>query len=277
MPRRSRRPNCRAFPSFGCNGGGYPAQAIRDPYGLSSHPKSRDAETMKATQPAAGKGATHGRSCLPRSAASRAASGYLGLVAIAALVGLIMAGLAPAAASTGAGPSCDAVCAQSIVHEPGKATTFAVRWNRYPYAAQTRREAIDRWGSVERQCTGYAAWALNAMGVDFGMRDRGMNGGTVGFFSARGWARSARRGGWTVSRKPVVGAVAQWRAHETSHWQVRRGRASFTADSHGHVGIVTRVYRDGTVRIRQFDVGAPGRSYSTMRAKAPRYLYVGVS
>jgi surface antigen len=208
---------------------------------------------------------------------TRSASGRLGLVAIAVLLGLVVASVAPAVASAGSGSSCDALCAQAIVHEPDKATSLAVRWSRYPYAAQKRREAIDRWGSVERQCTGYAAWALNAMGVDFGMHDRGKNGRTVGFFSARGWARSARRGGWTVSRNPVVGAVAQWRAHETSHWQTRRGRAGFTAAGDGHVGMVTHVFRDGTVRIRQFNVGAPDRSYSTMRAKAPRYLYIGVS
>jgi surface antigen len=231
---------------------------------------------MTVRRPDAGQGATWGHGCPATSTAVWKAPWRLGLVAIAVLVGLVVGRVAPAIASAGSGSSCDAVCAQAVVHEPGKATTFAVRWNRYPYASQTRREAIDRWGSVERQCTGYATWALNAMGVDFGMRDRGTNGRTVGFYSARGWARSARRGGWTVSHKPLVGAVAQWRAHETSHWLLRRGRASFTAASDGHVGIVTRVYRDGTVRIRQFNVGVPGRSYSTMRAKAPRYLYIGV-
>jgi surface antigen len=203
-------------------------------------------------------------------------SGRLGLVAIALLLGLLGV-VAPAVANPGSASSCDALCAQAIVHEPGKASTLAVRWAHYPYAGQTRREAIDRWGSVERQCTGYAAWALNAMGVDFGMHDRGPNGRKVGFFAARGWARSARRGGWTVSHAPVVGAVAQWRAHEVSHWRVRGGRASFTAGSDGHVGMVTHVYRDGTVRIRQFNVGTPGRRYSTMRAKAARYLYIGVT
>jgi surface antigen len=181
---------------------------------------------------------------------------------------------APTAAAAG---SCDAMCAQSTLHRPTTATTLQVHWNRYPYAHQQNIAAIDRWGDTERQCTGYVTWALNAMGIDFGMRDVQPNDPRVRFLAARSWARTARRGGWTVSQTPVVGAVAQWRAHETSHWQTSLGRASFTAAGDGHVGIVSHVFPDGTVLIRQYNVGSPDRSYSTMRARAPRYLYIGVT
>jgi surface antigen len=203
----------------------------------------------------------------------RAASVLLGSTM---LMGVALSVAVPATAVANASRSCDAVCAQSAVHDPAKATDLGLRGKRYPFAQQKNAQAIDRWGSTERQCTGYATWALNAMGIDFGMRDLAPNRRTVRFLAARTWAKTARRGGWTVSRTPVVGAVAQWRADEISRWQTKLGRASFTAAGDGHVGIVSRVYADGTVLIRQYNVGDPDRSYSTMRAKAPRYLYIGV-
>jgi surface antigen len=206
----------------------------------------------------------------------RKTSAQAALVGFAVLMGVTVSAGASASAATGSGGPCDAVCAQATVHQPAQATTYSVRWKNYPYAHQTNADAIDRWGNVERQCTGYVTWALNSMGIDFGMRDQAVNGKTVTFLSARSWATTAQQGGWKVSNKPVVGAVAQWRAHEASTWQTSRGPATFTAGGDGHVGIVTRVYADGTVLIDQYNVGDPDRSYSTMRAKAPRYLYIGV-
>jgi surface antigen len=38
---------------------------------------------------------------------------------------------------------------------------------------------------------------------------------------------------------------------------------------------VTHVYSDGSVQIEQYNMSGT-RSYSTMRVKAPRYLYDGV-
>jgi surface antigen len=198
------------------------------------------------------------------------------LIGAAVVLALICGMNAPATAAVGSDRSCDAICAQSTVHHPGAAKTVSVRWRHYPYATQKNPGAIDRWGSTERQCTGYVVWALNTMGVRFGLLDRGRNGRTVGFMSARSWARAARRGGWTVSRTPVVGSVAQWNAHETSHWRIAGVREVATAGSDGHVAIVSKVFADGTVMLRQYNAGLPGRSYSTMRAKAPRYLYIGV-
>jgi surface antigen len=199
----------------------------------------------------------------------------VGLLAAAVSIGAALSIAVPAAVASPS-RSCDALCAQSTLHQPAEATSVDVHWKRYHYAHQTNPDAIDRWGDTERQCTGYVTWALNAMGVDFGMRDVAPNGRSVRFLAARSWAKTARRGGWRVSRKPVVGAVAQWRAHEASHWQTRLGLATFTAAGDGHVGIVSHVYADGTVLIRQYNVGDPDRSYSTMRAQAPRYLYIGV-
>jgi surface antigen len=192
------------------------------------------------------------------------------------LLGVIGGVSAPAMASASRHPSCDVACALATVHKPGNATTRSVRWRRYPYAHQADPGAVDRWGSTERQCTGYVTWALNSMGVDFGATDLGRNGRTVGFPSALAWARAARRGGWKVSRQPTVGSIAQWRANETSRWRIGRVRHSATAGNNGHVAIVTKVYGDGTVFLRQYNAGHPDRSYSSMRAKAPRYLHIGV-
>jgi surface antigen len=199
-----------------------------------------------------------------------------GLVLVALATTLAGAPAAPALAVATTHQSCDSECAQSIVHQPGRATSLAVHWKRYPYATQSNPVAIDRWGSTERQCTGYATWALNAMGIDFGVTDQAKNGRTVTFLSASGWGKAARRGGWTVSHKPVLGAVAQWNAGETSHWRVNGVLQRASAGRFGHVGIVTKLYGDGTVLVRQYNAGRPARSYSSLRSKAPRYLYLGV-
>jgi surface antigen len=195
---------------------------------------------------------------------------------MAVVAGIACGAAVPATAIAAGHRSCDAICAQTRVHHPGRAATLSVHWKRYPYASQPNPVAIDPWGTVERQCTGYVTWALNKMGVDFGLVDLGKNGRTVEFLNAGAWAKAARKGGWTVSHTPVVGAVAQWQANESSHWWINNVRYGATAAADGHVAIVTKVYRDGTVRIRQYNAGSPGRSYSTMRAKAPRYLYIGV-
>jgi surface antigen len=79
-----------------------------------------------------------------------------------------------------------------------------------------------------------------------------------------------------VSRKAVVGSIAQWHANETSRWRVGTMRHSATAGPDGHVGVVSKVFSDGTVLLRQYNADRPSRSYSVMRVKAPRYLYVGV-
>jgi surface antigen len=191
------------------------------------------------------------------------------------VVGLIAATTTPAVADSPA-RSCDAVCAETTVHSPGKANTTSVHWKHYPYATQQNLAAIDPWGSTERQCTGYATWALNAMGVDFGVTDLASNGRIVTFDSASGWAKAAKHGGWTVSHTPVVGSVAQWNANETSHWHHKGIRETFSAGSDGHVAIVTKVHSNGTVLVSQYDVGKPARAYSTAHLKAPRYIYLGV-
>ena len=48
------------------------------------------------------------------------------------------------------------------------------------------------------------------------------------------------------------------------------------AGSYGHVAYVEAVYADGSVRLAQYNMYG-NRSYSLMRAKAPRYLYLGIA
>jgi surface antigen len=194
------------------------------------------------------------------------------LVAALSFAAVIVGAAAPANAFNGS--ACATQCASRVGHHPSRLSMSGMNWRAYPYARQTNSRAIDPWGETERQCVSYAAWALNAMGLNFGYRAQGRNGKQVVFGDARTWARATRQGGWRVSHKPAVGAVAQWRAFEMSSWN--HGHRTMTAGEYGHVGIVTKVFNDGTVRINQYNATG-NRSYSVHREKAPRYLYIGMA
>lgn len=129
----------------------------------------------------------------------------------------------------------------------------------YPWASDTTG-GNDAWGFTKRQCVSYVAWRLDRAGRTISTRQ--------GWGSASGWDDVARRRGVTVSSRPSVGSVAQWNAGERSRLS---GSGSFFAGSYGHVGWVTEVYADGSVRVAQYN-GDGSRSYSTMRVHAPRFL-----
>ena len=101
------------------------------------------------------------------------------------------------------------------------------------------------------------------------------NGPQVGDELARNEA--ARRLGHRVGRVPVVGAVAQWDAHERSPMYTGgpRLRGAMRAGAYGHVAWVQHVHTDGSATVAHYN-GSGTRAFSTSRVKAPRYLYVGV-
>ena len=119
-------------------------------------------------------------------------------------------------------------------------------------------------GFTKRQCVSYVAWRLDRVGRSVYSRQ--------GWGSASGWDDQARRRGVTVTSRPTVGSVAQWNAGESSRLYVSGSpRGTFVAGSYGHVAWVTQVYSDSSVQVAHYN-GNGGRSYSTMRVSAPRFL-----
>jgi surface antigen len=138
----------------------------------------------------------------------------------------------------------------------------------YPYAADTSGDS-DEWGFTKRQCVSYVAWRLAQVG-------RPIDNERDHWGSALDWDDTAKRLGYGVSTRPSVGAVAQWNAGEHSaYWSGASASSdgTFVAGAAGHVAWVTAVYSDGSVQVAQYN-GTGDRSYSTMRVKAPRYLYL---
>ena len=142
----------------------------------------------------------------------------------------------------------------------------------YPWAGD-QTGGLDPYGMTKRQCVSYAAWYLNAHGTPFGYRTQGPKGiGTFG--NASSWDSAAKQAGFTVSTKPVAGAIAQWHANESKTWTYPGGWSRMTAGPYGHVAVVTAVNPDGSVAIAQYNMGGT-RSLSTMKhIYAPRYLYI---
>jgi surface antigen len=146
----------------------------------------------------------------------------------------------------------------------------------YPWAGQWNPLALDPWGFVQRQCTSFAAWYLNAHGVPFAMRTRGPGGEGL-FLGAGQWDSGARRAGFPVETTPVVGSIAQWRAGESSPpvrvSQIPYPDVALTAGGYGHVAVVAAVLRDGSVLVAEYDGG--DRGFHLLHTRAPRYLYIG--
>jgi surface antigen len=141
----------------------------------------------------------------------------------------------------------------------------------YPYRAYTSNVA-DRWGFTVRQCVSFVAWREAQAG-------RPMSNATQHWGSAYSWDEAAARLGVRISTHPVVGAIAQWNADERSAWYANGSTVAngyVQAGPYGHVAWVKYVYSDGSVLVEQYNMGG-NRSYSTMRLKAPRYLYDGVA
>ena len=136
----------------------------------------------------------------------------------------------------------------------------------YPYRTDTTQSS-DPWGFTKRQCVSFAAWELKQHGTE-------IKNSTQRWGSALNWDDAARRLGKRITTVPKVGAIAQWNANERSaYYPAGGGTGTIQAGSYGHVAYVTAVYGDGSVRIEQYNMSG-NRSFSVMRVKAPRYLYI---
>jgi surface antigen len=135
----------------------------------------------------------------------------------------------------------------------------------YPWKSDTTN-SNDSFGFTKRQCVSYAAWRLYKAG-------HRINNSTQKWGNASRWDDTARALGKRVTTTPRVGAVAQWNAYEKSRWYSSSGIGTMQAGRYGHVAYVVGVYSDGSVLVRQYNING-NRSYSQMRVKAPRYLYI---
>lgn len=165
-----------------------------------------------------------------------------------------------------------AAAAMSVLPLAGSAQAAGPATPAYPYKVDATQHA-DPWGFTKRQCTSFAAWRVAQHGVK-------MSNATQRWGNAADWDNAARRLHYGIGSKPVVGAVAQWNPGERSDtWAFSSSRRIgwMRAGSVGHVAVVRNVHSDGTVVVEQFNMGSKVRSFSTIRTKAPRYLYIGVT
>ena len=140
----------------------------------------------------------------------------------------------------------------------------------YPWSGD-RTGGPDPYGLTMRQCVSYVAWYLNSHGTPFGYSTKGPRG-VANFGNALMWDAAALRAGFTVSSRPLVGSVAQWRSNEVSTWTVPGGRYTFGAGSSGHVAVVTRVYADGNVDLAQYNLGGTDLQRHEPRTRPALYL-----
>jgi surface antigen len=174
-------------------------------------------------------------------------------------------------------PAAQAGLLPSLVRRPAPSahlTDTGPDATAYPYRPGST-PSLDDYGFVAGQCTSFVAWWLNTRGLPFGVVTVGP-GGTGWFLYASSWDGAARQAGYGVGSRPVVGAIAQWRAGESSRWTDPDGtRHTVTAGRPGHVAIVVRVLPDGEAV--WLDYGWSGLpQLHRGRGFAPRYLYLGV-
>ena len=132
--------------------------------------------------------------------------------------------------------------------------------------------AADSWGFTLRQCVSWTAFKLAQRGAPLdNRRDRWGN--------AANWDDAARRLGHGIGTRPVVGAVAHWNAGERgAAYTGRSPKANgfVIGGGTGHVGYVTGVHADGSAVVQHYNQDGKG-TWSIVRVRAPRYLYVRVT
>jgi surface antigen len=139
--------------------------------------------------------------------------------------------------------------------------------NDYPYRSSTSTTASDRWGFTQRQCVSFIAWRL-------AQHSKAISNAGNTWGNASHWDETAKAKHIPISTRPKVGAVAQWNSNERSPYYAPNGGTGYLqAGQSGHVAYVTHVYSDLSVAVEQYNLSG-NRSYSTMRVKANRYLYL---
>jgi surface antigen len=122
----------------------------------------------------------------------------------------------------------------------------------YPYA-NADPESVSPLGFNHRSDADYVAWIVSLSGVTFHSRrftndwDGGPSPGEWG--EPGQWGAYAVRLGFTVDDQPSVGAVAEWTARDD-------------AREAGHVAVVTRVWPDGHIDVKEYDLASASNGYT---------------
>jgi hypothetical protein len=140
----------------------------------------------------------------------------------------------------------------------------------YPFANDSMTcPPYSTFGYCKRQCVDFAAWKLNVQWGD--TNNKPPHKFSWGSFSydgdgnAIGWQASAVKHGFKVNSTPQLGAVAWW------------GKSK---GSYGHVGIVSKLYMDGSGRVdvQQYNSNAaqlgPGKPSTAVKVRAEKYLHI---
>jgi surface antigen len=162
--------------------------------------------------------------------------------------------------------TCLAAASTSVVI----ATPASAVGDDYPYRTATTN-AADRWGFTQRQCVSFVAWREARAGHP-------ISNVSQHWGSALHWDNAARAGGYWISSRPRVGAIAHWNGGERSAWWANGSRTAngyVQAGAYGHVAWVRSVNADGSAVVEQYNMFG-NRSYSVMRVRAPRYIYYKV-
>jgi len=162
-----------------------------------------------------------------------------------------------------------AATAMSTTLAAGAAPASATDDYPWPTAGE---HSVDPWGFSMRQCVSWTAFKLAQRGAV-------LDSGRQGWGSAENWDNAARRLGHGIGAQPVVGSIAHWNPGERAPWYANGSATAnglLTSGSSGHVGYVTGVHRDGSAVVQQYN-GDGDRTWSIVRVRAPRYLYLQVT
>lgn len=169
-------------------------------------------------------------------------------------------------------------CASSGLPPPGNPSGWVVghavdAGNDYPYeglGVYENHDGTDPWNEWYGQCDSFAAWKIyeNEAGTaaqhppfrpDKGWAPSNASvspvvgdatGSPAGNWGdAKDWGPAAQQAGFTVDDNPAPGAIAWWGASPDMPF--------------GHLGFVTDVYPNGTIRIEQYNLRLNGQ-YSTL-------------
>lgn len=122
----------------------------------------------------------------------------------------------------------------------------------------------DDWSFLKKQCTSYAAWKANEVGVSFKNGMKGPNGVTGWFGHAGNWDDNARHIGLNVSSTAALKSIAVWDPDTCAGCTV------------GHVAWVEEVHPGNKISISEYNWNWGDGNYNERYdITAVHYIHVG--